>query len=147
MPFLVATRYLLHFATGKRTKSVRKVDGGGRLGQNWPEIAAKPASKRHIFRYKGGLSPKWVTPYSVRKYPQLASPNVPERRKGLNRKRLFILRCDDFGIRFHPAQGLDVGEALGFFAVDANDLLYVSGNALDIASQFILVGMAGIRID
>src|ERR1035437_1240695 len=50
----------------------------------------------------------------------------------LNLHGLLVFRHDDLGVGFHAAQGLGVREALRFFAVDADDLLEVAGDFLDV---------------
>jgi hypothetical protein len=43
------------------------------------------------------------------------------------------MRHEDFRFGFHGAEGVGVGEALGFFAVDADYFFEVPGNVLDVA--------------
>ena len=73
------------------------------------------------------------------------SQNIQNRE--LNLHHLFVCRHDDFGFRFHRAQGFRVGEALRFFAVDADDFLDVAGKFFDVALQFIFVRVAGISVE
>ena len=40
-----------------------------------------------------------------------------------------------------------MGQALRFFAVDAEDLFEVAGHFLNVAPQFVFVGMAGVGVE
>ncbi len=60
----------------------------------------------------------------------------------LNLQHLLVCRHDDLSLGFHRAQSFRVGEALRFFAMDADDFFDVAGKLFDVALQFIFVRVA-----
>ena len=66
---------------------------------------------------------------------------------GLNLHNLLVFRHHDLRLGFHAAQGFREGERLRFFAVDDTDLFEVAGNSFDVMTQFVLIRVAGERIN
>jgi len=76
------------------------------------------------------------------KIPENDIPNTHSDRGGL-----FIFRHEDFGLWFHRAECFRKRHRLRFLAVDDKDFLDIAGQRIDVAPQFMFVGVTGEGVE